>query len=166
VGRVAVNMTAGALAFPRRRFVGLTALAAASWAVYSTVIGIGAGAWLQGRPVVAVVVGVIAGTMIGLAVDWVLGRVQRRPHLRWLAQRRGAQRRAAQRRLAQRRAAQGRIARMRRVRVGSRRREAPAPGRPAATAAVPVAPMVPIVPLVDDDADLTPVPTGAAPGSA
>jgi membrane-associated protein len=84
VGRVAVNMTAGAVGFPRRRFVGLTALAAVSWAVYSTAIGIGAGAWLHDRPLVAVAVGVVAGTLIGLGVDAVLSRVQRRPRVRHL----------------------------------------------------------------------------------
>ncbi len=84
VGRVAVNMTAGAVRFPRARFVGLTAIAAVSWALYSTAIGIGAGAWLHDRPVVAVVVGVVGGAVIGLAVDAVLSRVQGRPRLRRL----------------------------------------------------------------------------------
>lgn len=79
IGRVAVNMTAGALRYPRARFVGLSALAAVSWAVYSTAIGVGAGAWLHERPLVAVVVGVVSGVVIGLLVDWVLGRVQARP---------------------------------------------------------------------------------------
>lgn len=72
VGRVAVNMTAGTLRYPRRRFVGLTALAAVTWALYSTAIGVGAGAWLGGHPWVAVAVGVVGGFLIGLAVDWVL----------------------------------------------------------------------------------------------
>jgi membrane-associated protein len=84
VGRVAVNMTAGAVGFGRARFVGLTALAAVSWAVYSTLIGIGAGAWLHDRPLVAVGVGVVGGAFIGLAVDAVLSRVQRRPRARRL----------------------------------------------------------------------------------
>ncbi len=84
VGRVAVNMTAGAVAFPRARFVGLTAIAAVSWALYSTAIGVGAGVWLHDRPVVAVVVGVVSGAVIGLVVDAVLSRVQRRPRLRRL----------------------------------------------------------------------------------
>lgn len=79
IGRVAVNLTAGAVGFPRGRFVGLTALAAVSWAFYSTAIGIGAGAFLSGRPLVAVGVGVVAGTTIGLVVDAVLSRVQGRP---------------------------------------------------------------------------------------
>ncbi|WP_246130958.1 DedA family protein, partial [Cellulomonas aerilata] len=82
VGRVAVNMTAGAVGFSRRRFVGLTALAAASWAVYSVVIGVGAGFWLHDRPLVAVAVGVVAGTLIGFGVDAVLSRVQGRPRAR------------------------------------------------------------------------------------
>jgi len=84
VGRVAVNMAAGAVGFPRARFVGLTALAAVSWSLYSTAIGIGAGVWLHDRPVVAVVVGVLSGFAIGLVVDAVLSRVQGRPRLRRL----------------------------------------------------------------------------------
>jgi membrane-associated protein len=84
VGRVAVNMTAGAVGFPYLRFLGLTALAAVSWAIYSAAIGIGAGAWLHDRPVVAVIVGVVGGTLIGLGVDAVLSRVQGRPGVRHL----------------------------------------------------------------------------------
>jgi membrane-associated protein len=84
VGRVAVNMTAGAVRFSRRRFVPLTALAAASWAVYSAVIGVGAGAWLHDRPLIAVGVGVVLGTLIGFGVDAVLSRVQGRPRARHL----------------------------------------------------------------------------------
>ncbi|WNB86029.1 DedA family protein [Cellulomonas sp. ATA003] len=82
VGRVAVNMTAGAVGYPRGRFTGLTALAAVSWALYSTAIGVGAGAWLHDRPMVAVVVGVVGGVVIGLVVDWAIGRAQGRPRLR------------------------------------------------------------------------------------
>lgn len=78
VGRVAVNMTAGAVGYPRRRFVGLTALAALTWAVYSTAIGLGAGAWFKGHPLVAIVVGVVGGLIIGLVLDSLLGYLQRR----------------------------------------------------------------------------------------
>ena len=55
VGRVAVNMTAGALRFPRRTFVGLDALASITWACYGAAIGVGAGRVLQGHPIVAIV---------------------------------------------------------------------------------------------------------------
>jgi membrane-associated protein len=74
IGRVAVNMTAGALGFPRRRFMGLTGLAGLTWAVYGTAIGIGTGAWLKGHPVIAVAVGIVVGIVVGLAIDWALRR--------------------------------------------------------------------------------------------
>ena len=74
IGRVAVNMTAGALGFRRRRFVLLTGIAAVTWAGYSTLIGIGTGAALGHSPLVGVLVGVVGGFVIGMAVDWVLRR--------------------------------------------------------------------------------------------
>lgn len=78
-GRVAVNLTAGAFAYPRRRFVLLSALGTAAWAVYFTVIGIGAGAWLDGRPVLAIVVGVVGGITLGVVADRAIHRLR---HLR------------------------------------------------------------------------------------
>lgn len=74
VGRVAVNMTAGALGYPRKRFVGLTALAAVTWAVYGSAVGAGAGLWLEDHPAIAVVAGVVVGTLVGVGIDWVLRR--------------------------------------------------------------------------------------------
>lgn len=76
IGRVAVNMSAGALGFSRRRFVLLTGIAAVTWALYSTAIGVGAGHVLgHDNPVLGVVVGVVGGLAIGLVVDWVLRRL-------------------------------------------------------------------------------------------
>ena len=74
VGRVAVNMTAGAVGYPRRRFVGFDALASLTWALYSVAIGVGAGAWFKGHPIRAVLVGLVGGMLIGLVLDWVLRR--------------------------------------------------------------------------------------------
>lgn len=74
VGRVAVNMTAGALGYPRKRFVGLTALAAVTWAAYGTLVGVGAGMWLESHPLIAVVAGVVVGTLVGIGIDWALRR--------------------------------------------------------------------------------------------
>lgn len=82
VGRVAVNMTAGALHFPRRRFVALAAFAAITWACYASVIGIGAGRLLEGHPVYAIIVGVIGGMIIGVVVDKMLSLWARRPAAR------------------------------------------------------------------------------------
>lgn len=74
VGRVAVNMTAGALGYSRRRFSALAALAAITWGVYSTAIGIGAAAWLGHNPILAVCVGVVGGILLGVVIDWLLRR--------------------------------------------------------------------------------------------
>lgn len=50
VGRVAVNVTAGATGLPHRSFVRLSALGGLSWAVYSVAIGLFAGSWPVGQP--------------------------------------------------------------------------------------------------------------------
>ncbi|MEZ0449071.1 DedA family protein [Cellulomonas sp. ICMP 17802] len=78
IGRVAVNMTAGAVGYSRRRFMGLTAIAALTWGCYSSLIGIGAGAWLGDHTLAAVAVGVVGGLAIGVVVDWILRRLTRR----------------------------------------------------------------------------------------
>ncbi len=75
VGRVAVNMTAGSIPYPRRRFSLLVAIAATSWAGYSMLLGIGAGRWLGDYPLIAIVVGVAAGLVLGLLIDRILRAV-------------------------------------------------------------------------------------------
>jgi membrane protein DedA with SNARE-associated domain len=57
VGRVAVNMTAGAVGYSRGQFVGFDAIAALIWALYSAAIGVGAGEWFKGHPLGATAVG-------------------------------------------------------------------------------------------------------------
>jgi membrane protein DedA with SNARE-associated domain len=74
VGRVAVNLTAGASEFPRRRFLGLTALAGITWAVYSVGIGALAGAWLEDNPLLGAAAGVVVAVLIGAVIDRVLRR--------------------------------------------------------------------------------------------
>ncbi|WP_413452167.1 DedA family protein [Georgenia phoenicis] len=78
IGRVAVNMTAGAVRFPRPRFILIAAIAAIVWGGYSTVLGIGAGVFLHDHPLVAIAVGVTGGVLIGFVVDAVLRWVHRR----------------------------------------------------------------------------------------
>ena len=77
VGRVAVNMTAGAVGFSRPRFTLLAAIAAVTWSAYSVSLGIGAGVWLGHNPMLALAVGVAGGLVIGIVVDAVLKRVLR-----------------------------------------------------------------------------------------
>lgn len=86
IGRVAVNMTAGALGYPRRRFVPLSAAAGITWSLYSVGIGLGAGVWFQENPVLAICVGVFGGVLLGLVVDWTLSRRERRRPRRLAAQ--------------------------------------------------------------------------------
>jgi membrane-associated protein len=78
VGRVAVNMTAGAVGYPRGQFVGFDAIASLTWALYSAAIGVGAGEWFKGHPLSATAVGLVGGLLIGLALEWTLKRLTNR----------------------------------------------------------------------------------------
>jgi membrane protein DedA with SNARE-associated domain len=78
VGRVAVNLVAGASGFSRRRFFLLSLLAGTSWAVYSVAIGLAAGHLLHGNTVLAMLVGIAAGLASGVVVELVM-RLSRRP---------------------------------------------------------------------------------------
>lgn len=78
VGRIAVNMTAGATGLPRRRFVPLTVLAGLSWALYSTGIGVLAGAWLKHNPLLGAAIGVVIAIGLGLVIDRIGERRSRR----------------------------------------------------------------------------------------
>jgi len=78
VGRVAVNMTAGATGFPFRRFVPLAALGGLGWAGYSVLVGVLAGAWLRSNPLLGAVLAVAAALLLGVLIDAVVLRVVRR----------------------------------------------------------------------------------------
>lgn len=79
IGRVAVNMTAGALHYPRRRFMGLSALAGVTWAIYSVLIGVGAGHLFEENPLLGMTVGIVFGVVMGFVIDFVLQRVLKSP---------------------------------------------------------------------------------------
>jgi len=78
VGRVAVNMTAGATGFPVRRFVSFAALGGLGWASYSVLIGVLAGAWLRHNPLLGAVLAVAVALLLGVLIDAVVLRVVRR----------------------------------------------------------------------------------------
>lgn len=69
VGRVAVNVAAGALRYPGRRFVLLTIAAGSLWSVYSAGIGALAGHWLRDQPILGAVLGTVLAVGIGLLID-------------------------------------------------------------------------------------------------
>ena len=73
IGRVAVNMTAGAVGYPRRRFMVIAAIAAVMWALYSAGIGLVAARWLGHEPLLAIGIGVVLGVVMGFIVDKVVG---------------------------------------------------------------------------------------------
>ena len=75
IGRIAVNLTAGAVRFPRRRFTGLSALAAVTWAAYSIAVGSLAGHWIESTPLVGALLGIVIALVLGFCVDAVLQRV-------------------------------------------------------------------------------------------
>lgn len=78
VGRVAVNLAAGAVAFPWRRFLPISALSGVVWAAYNAVMGILAGQWLADQPLLSAVIGTAVALGLGLVVDRLVSR--RRPH--------------------------------------------------------------------------------------
>jgi len=75
VGRVAVNVMAGSSGFPRRRFVPLSAISGATWAGYSVLVGVFAGAWLRDQPVLGALVAVAVALAGGLGIDLVIRKV-------------------------------------------------------------------------------------------
>jgi membrane-associated protein len=78
VGRVAVNVLAGASGFSRHRFVALSAVSAIAWASYSTVIGLIAGSWIHDNPFLGVVIAVAFALTIGFTIDRV-DQIRSRP---------------------------------------------------------------------------------------
>lgn len=78
IGRVAVNMAAGALRYPWRRFLPLSVVAGCTWAAYSAVLGTLAGAWLEDQPLLGAAIGVTAAVAIGLVVDRIAAVRRRR----------------------------------------------------------------------------------------
>ena len=75
VGRIAVNMAAGATGFPHRRFLTLTVIAGTSWSLYSVGIGVLAGSWVEDNTILAIALAVGIAAVLGMIVDRVGRRV-------------------------------------------------------------------------------------------
>lgn len=78
VGRVVVNMSAGALRYPWRRFLPLSVIGGATWAAYSAIIGVVAGKLFEDQPFLSSVLGVGVALVLGLVVDRVAAIRRRR----------------------------------------------------------------------------------------
>ncbi len=76
IGRVAVNLTAGATAFPRPRFVALTVLSAVLWAGYSVGIGMFFGQWFEQNHLLGATIAIVCAIVLGILVDVVIRKLR------------------------------------------------------------------------------------------
>lgn len=79
VGRVAVNMTAGAVGYPWPCFLLLSTIAGIMWAVYSSLIGVLAGHWLGEQPLLSAILGVVFAIAVGMVVDRIAAASRQKP---------------------------------------------------------------------------------------
>ena len=74
-GRIAVNLSAGAVGLPYPRFLPLSAAAGITWSLYNVGVGLTFGSLLREQPVLAIVISVAVAISIGVLVDTVAGRI-------------------------------------------------------------------------------------------
>ncbi|WP_104137000.1 DedA family protein [Arthrobacter sp. ZGTC131] len=78
IGRVAVNLTAGATHYSRPRFVGMTVLSATLWATYSVAIGLFFGQWFENNHLLGAVIAIVCAIVLGILVDIAIARLRGR----------------------------------------------------------------------------------------
>jgi membrane protein DedA with SNARE-associated domain len=74
VGRVAVNLTAGAVRYPLRRFILTDAAAGCCWGAYSVGVGSVAGRAVGDNPLLGVLCGIVFAASLGTVVQWLINR--------------------------------------------------------------------------------------------
>ncbi|WP_062076900.1 DedA family protein [Demequina globuliformis] len=75
MGRFAVNVGAGALRYPHRRFMGMDAIGAVLWATYSILIGWFFGALFEDNLLLSIIIGLIGGVALGVLVEKILNKL-------------------------------------------------------------------------------------------
>ena len=78
IGRVAVNFTAGATRFSRRRFTLLDVLGCLTWSAYSTTIGAVGGHWMKDNALLGIALSISIAMVFGFIVDRVINVLRRR----------------------------------------------------------------------------------------
>ncbi|UVJ40653.1 DedA family protein [Arthrobacter sp. CJ23] len=76
VGRVAVNLTAGATHFSHGKFVALTAMSAVLWGGYSVVIGVFFGQWFEHNHLLGAIIAIACAVVLGIIIDRVISKVR------------------------------------------------------------------------------------------
>jgi membrane-associated protein len=80
--RLAVNLAAGAMGIPLRRYAPLVLLAATGWAAYQAAVGAAVASIIPGGPLVAIPVSVAVAIALGIGMDALSRRIAaRRPSL-------------------------------------------------------------------------------------
>ena len=75
MGRVAVNLSAGALHFPHRRFMAVDAVGTAIWSAWAILIGTAAASLLGDNLLLSIAVGITGGIVLGVLVDRVMSLI-------------------------------------------------------------------------------------------
>lgn len=78
VGRVAVNLVAGATGFGRLRFLRITILSGVTWALYSVFIGVLVGRWVNHDAILGAGIAIALALSIGFVIDTTLSRIRPR----------------------------------------------------------------------------------------
>lgn len=82
IGRVAVNLVAGATRYSHRNFIVMTCFSGAGWAAYSVLVGVLAGRWFQENHLLGMVVAVVVAMGLGILIDRIVSRVSGNTSLR------------------------------------------------------------------------------------
>jgi membrane-associated protein len=77
VGRVAVNVVAGATGFSRRRFFTLTIVSGITWALYGVIIGVLVGGWVNHNAILGAAIAIAIALILGVGIDAVASRASR-----------------------------------------------------------------------------------------
>ncbi|MFT3875105.1 MAG: DedA family protein [Propioniciclava sp.] len=67
--RIAMNMVAGFVRFPHRRFMVIDAVATLMWGALSVGIGLAAGSLFHDRPLLGIIIGIALGLVIGYLIE-------------------------------------------------------------------------------------------------
>ena len=67
--RIAINMVAGYVRMPYKRFMVIDAFATLLWASFAVSIGLAAGSLFRDRPLLGIIVGVALGLAVGYAIE-------------------------------------------------------------------------------------------------